>query len=314
MKLSTIQKAFVALAIANVIWGAAAPIFKLSLQNIPPYTLAFWRFFLGALLLLLLLGRKAQLRLTSRQDLISLIGYAFCGITLNIIFFFLGLKLTYAINAPVIASAQPILTLFLALSFLREKFVWRKFWGMILGTAGILMIILEPLLEAGVDGSIVGNIFLLVATLGAVGQTIIGKNLMHRHDPLALTFWAFIIGSASFLPLALWEYSALPNLYAALDWRGYLGIVYGAVFSSAAGYGLFGWGLSKISATDASMFTYLDPIVGTVIAYFLLHEPITLLFLVGSTLIFAGIFWAEGRLHYHPVSRILHRHDAENLL
>ena len=34
-----------ALIITNVIWGAASPIFKLALTNIPPFTLAFIRFF-----------------------------------------------------------------------------------------------------------------------------------------------------------------------------------------------------------------------------------------------------------------------------
>lgn len=36
---------FVALVIANIIWGGASPIFKYALQNIPPFTLAFIRFF-----------------------------------------------------------------------------------------------------------------------------------------------------------------------------------------------------------------------------------------------------------------------------
>jgi len=34
-----------AIIIAEVIWGAAPPIFKYSLQEVPPFTLAFIRFF-----------------------------------------------------------------------------------------------------------------------------------------------------------------------------------------------------------------------------------------------------------------------------
>ena len=303
--MTTVQKAFLALIIANIIWGAAAAIFKLSLQNIPPFTLAFWRFFLGALIILVIIGKKVSLPLTSRRDGILLFLYGFLGITINIIFFFWGLRLTYAINSPVISSAQPILTLFFALLFLHEAFKLRKFLGMVLGTLGILVIVIEPLLLRGVDGSIIGNIYLVIATIAAVGQTIVGKKILNKYNPWAFTFWAFLVGAASFLPLALYEYAKIPHLYAALDWRGYLGIGFGAIFSSTLGYGLYAWGLSKITATDTAMFAYVDPIVGTVAGALILHEPITLPFVGGAFLIFGGIFLAEGRIHYHPIRKLI---------
>lgn len=303
--LTTVQKAFLALIVANTIWGAAAAIFKLSLENIPPFTLAFWRFFLGALMILIVMGKKISLPLASRRDGILLFLYGFLGITVNIIFFFWGLKLTYSINSPVIASGAPILTLCFALLFLHEKFKLKKFLGMILGTLGIIIIVIEPLLLRGVDGSIIGNIYLVIATVAAVGQTIVGKKIISTYNPWAFTFWAFLVGAASFLPLAFYEYVRIPNLYVLLDWRGYLGIAYGAIFSSTIAYGLFAWGLSKISATDSAMFTYIDPVVGTVAGTLLLHEPITIPFLGGAILIFGGIFLAEGRIHYHPIAKLI---------
>jgi drug/metabolite transporter (DMT)-like permease len=303
--LSVVQKAFLALIIANIIWGAAAAIFKLSLQNIPPFTLAFWRFFLGAILIFIVMGKKVSLPLESRRDGVLLFLYGFFGITVNIIFFFLGLQRTFSINSPVISSAQPILTLFFALLFLHESFRLKKFVGMVFGTLGILVIIIEPLLTHGVDGSIIGNLFLVFATVAAVLQTIVGKKIINKYNPWAFTFWAFLVGAASFLPLALYEYAKIPHLYAMLDWRGYTGIAFGAIFSSTIGYGLFAWGLSKISATDSAMFAYVDPIVGTIAGALILREPITVPFLLGSLLIFGGIFLAEGRIHYHPIRKLI---------
>lgn len=303
--LNTVQKAFLAFIIANIIWGAAAPIFKLALQNIPVFSLAFWRFFLGALILLAMLRKKARMPLKSKTDTWLLVWYALLGITINILFFFWGLQLTYAINSPVISSSAPILTLLFALLFLREKFILKKFLGMVLGTIGIVTIVLEPILERGVDGSITGNIFLVIATVAAVGQTIAGKKIVDKYDPVALTFWSFIIGSASFLPLAVFDVVKNPHLYQMLDWRGVFGVAYGAIFSSTVGYTLFAWALAKVSATDSSLFTYIDPIAGTILAYFLLHEPITGPFILGSVLIFGGILVAEGRLHYHPIRKLI---------
>lgn len=303
-KLTTIQKAFLAIIIANVIWGSAAAIFKISLTNIPPFTLAFWRFFVGAILLLIILRKKASMPMSGRRDWVLLLGYALTGITLNIIFFFWGITLTYSINAPVIASGAPILTLILALFFLKERFHIGKLLGMLLGTTGILVIVLEPLLEKGLNGSVLGNIFLVIATIAAVFQTIIGKKALAKFTALPFTFWAFLVGSASFLPLAVYEYIGSPNLYYLLDWRGYMGLGFGAILSSAAAYSLYAWGLSKISATDTSVFTYLDPIVGTILGTVLLKEPITGLFLLGALFIFGGIFVAEGHLPHYPIHKL----------
>jgi len=304
MRLSTVHKAFLAVIIANIIWGSAASVFKVSLTNIPPMTLAFWRFFIAALILLAILGKRVSIPLKGVKDLGLLAGYALTGITVNIIFFFWGLELTHSINAPIIASGAPILTLILAMLFLKEPFRWRTLLGMLLGTIGILVIILQPILEKGVDGSIIGNLFLVIAVGAAVVQTIIGKRALTKFAAIPFTFWAFFVGAASFLPLAVYEYMQSPMIYAHLDWRGYMGLGFGAVLSSAAAYSLYAWGLSKISATDTSLFTYLDPIVGTVLGAVFLHEPVTELFIMGAALIFFGIAVAEGRMH-HPMVKIL---------
>ncbi len=300
MKFTRVQKAFIAIIVANIIWGAAAPIFKVSLTNIPPFTLAFWRFFIGAIVLLAFLGKKAALPKLSHKDWLYLLGYSISGITVNIMFFFWGLQRTYSINAPVIASAGPILTYILAMFYLNEKFNWKRLWGMLIGFIGIIVIVLEPLLKTGLHASIIGNTFLVIATLGAVVQSIIGKEVFPRLEPFAFTFWSFIIGAASFLPVAFWEYTKNTHLYAAIDIRGYMGIAFGALLSSAAGYSLYAWGLSVISASDAALFTYIDPVVGSSLSFFVLHEPITSYFVLGTLLIFGGIFVTEGRINYHP--------------
>lgn len=313
MKVSAVQKAVLAIIIANCIWGGASPIFKLSLQNIPPFTLAFWRFFLGALILSPFLHKKIAYPIRGSKDSWLHIANTLSGITFNILFFFLGLRLTQAINAPVIASAAPIMTLIFAGLILREKFSLRKASGMLLGTLGILFIVLEPFLTHGEGGSVVGNVFLILATVGYVVSVITGKELYKRYDPVILNWWGFVIGATSFLPLAVYEFLKNPGLYGALDIRGYTGIVYGAVFSTAIAYTFFAWGLSKISATDTVMFTYIDPVAGAVLSVLLLHEGITPAFILGAMLIFGGIFLAEGKIHFHPFHKLIRRPDNDTV-
>ncbi|MCJ7826142.1 DMT family transporter [Patescibacteria group bacterium] len=304
--MSSVQKGILALIIANVIWGFASPIFKWSLTNIPPFTLAFWRFFLASIFLGIFLASTKQLEIPTlnKKHWFKLIWYALTGITGNIIFFFLGLQRTLAINAPVIASAQPLLIFLVAPFLLNEIVTKRKLVGMIVGTIGIAVIVLEPMYYVGIDGDLIGNLFLVLATIFAVLATLTGRKLFHDQNPLVLMFWAFLIGAITFLPLATYEFGSTPALYQQLDIKGLVGIVFGSIFSSAIAYSLFAYGLSKISASESSIFTYIDPVAGTILAYFMLHEPITIPFVIGAIFIFGGIFVAEGRIHYHPFHKL----------
>lgn len=306
------KKAFLALIIANIIWGAASPIFKWALQNIPPFSLAFLRFYYAGLILALILlvyrlidKRSESLRLQIhrmvKSDGKNLLLLSLCGITFNITFFFLGLKISSAIDAPIIASAGPVFTFFLALIFLKEKFRLKKLLGMLLALFGVILIVIQPILEKSSDASVLGNLFFILATFGAVAQAIFGKKIYSNHNFILVTFLSFIIGTLTFIPMALYEYLKYPEWIAILDYRGLTGIIFGAVLSSTVAYTLFGYGLSKIQASEVAIFSYIDPIVAVLIAIPLLGEKITLAYILGSTLVLSGIYFAEKRIHYHPI-------------
>src|SRR3989344_9043080 len=105
LRLSKHHLAIFALIIANIIWGAASPIFKWSLQDIQPFTLAFLRFFIGALLLLPFTLHNLHIQ---KRDWVKLSLLSLSGITINISFFFIAIQMTSSINAPIIASAAPV--------------------------------------------------------------------------------------------------------------------------------------------------------------------------------------------------------------
>lgn len=293
------NQAILALIIANIIWGAASPIFKLALQNITPFTLAFLRFFGASLLLLPFAYRNLFIK---RQDIKNLILLSIFGITVNITFFFFGLKLAPSINAPIIGSTGPIFGFIASILFLREKPKLKTLFGIIISLTGILTIILQPILTEGINGQILGNLFFIIAMLGAVGHSIFSKKIMEKYSALTITFWSFVIGSLTFFPLFVME-TIQTNPLATLDMRGYSGLMFGIFLSSALGYFLFEWGLKQISSQEVGIFTYIDPLAATIIAIPLLGEYITPIFIIGSLFVFTGIFISEGRLHWHPIHK-----------
>lgn len=298
MSLSHTKRVALALIIANIIWGAAPPIFKWSLQSIPLYTLGFIRFIIPALILFAITDKR-DLRV-QRNDWSKMfyMGYTIIGI--NVLFLFLGVQRTLSVNATVIGSAGPIFLMLGSLFFLREKIRHRIFIGNLIGFVGVFLIIFQPLLHDQKPDFFLGNIFLLISTLGTVWGTLLGKEIIKRYKPVTLAFWAFVAGAYAFLPFFILEVLRIGFL-PHLTIQGLIGILFGTFLSSLTAYWLFFWSLKYFPASQTAVFTYIDPIATIAVALPLLHETLSPPFFIGGFLVFFGIYIAERRIHYHPL-------------
>lgn len=297
--LSTTHTAVLALIIANIIWGATPPIFKWALEDITPFTLAFLRFSIATLILIPFV-RHHNLKI-DRQDWPKLFTLAFGGIFLHISFFFLGLELSSSINAPIIASAAPVFLMLAGIIILKERPGVKRIGGGFMSLVGVSIIVLLPVLNnsQGVGGSILGNFFFIMATLGAVLHVVLLKGLSEKYDPMPLIFWSFAIASVMFFPI--FTSQVLSGSLANVGLQGFIGVAFGAVLASATAYYLFYWAIKYLLASEVGLFTYLDPVVAIIIAGPLLGEHPTSTYVIGSILVFLGIYIAEGRIHYHPI-------------
>jgi len=288
---------YLALLTSSIIWGAASPIFKWSLENIPPFTLAYLRFSIASLLIFPFAYKKLLIK---KEDILTLLLIALTGVTINISFFFWGLKYTTAINSVIIASSAPIITIILSIIFLKEKPKKNIWLGTFLSLLGILIIFLEPILIGKKGGTILGDTLMLIATISAVIQTIATKKIIKKYPAETITFWTFFVGTFTFLPLLLYEFSSTPWL-SSLSTKGIVGIIFGAFFSSAIAYLAYNWAIQKMEVSHMAVFTYLNPIVGIAIAVPLLGEKISIEFILGALLVLSGIILTE--MHPH---RFLH--------
>ena len=267
MKLSKTQTAIIAIIIANTIWGAASPVYKWSFENIHPFTLAFLRFLFSALILFPFV--KGSLKIKHKDILIVLLIGA--SLTLHIGILFIALTLTTSINSPIIGSSTPIFILIFGILFLREIPTAKKMVGGLIGFLGVLLIILQPTIEKGLDGSIVGNALLVAATLLSVINILLIKSISKRYKPLTLVFWSFALATLFFIPFFTQEvqtYGFLTNL----NMQGIIGILYATLLSSVAAYGLYYYAIKYMQVFDVGVFSYVDPIVGIIVAVSLLSE------------------------------------------
>lgn len=288
--------AILALISANIIWGASFPIYKLSLAEVPPFTFVFLRFFLAAIIIFPFVYKDLKVE---RNDLGNLIFRSFIGITLSISFLVLGLKLSSSINAPIILSSQPIVIIVGAYFFLKEKLKAKVVIGTVVSLLGILIVVLLPLFQKGLDGSITGNLFFVLASICGAIDVLLLKKLLTKYKTLTITFWSFLIGAIPLLPLCFIELNQT-HWINNLGLFAIFGIIFTVVLATAIGHAIYNYGLKNIHASEVGIFTYVDPVATAIVAIPLLNEVITAPYLVGAMLVFWGIFIAEGRIHYHP--------------
>jgi drug/metabolite transporter (DMT)-like permease len=302
MKLTKHQLGILAIVANTIIWSASSPILKWSLTDIPPFTLAFFRFFIATLILLPFVMHKLKI---SIDDFYKLLVLSFVGIVTHIAFYFLGLSLAPSINVPIISSTTPVFLIIGALIFLHEKPKRKVMYGTFVSLVGFMIIIIRPLLEHAASGSIVGNIYYVLSTIMLVIYTIMLKRYNLKYSFTTIMFWLFLLGTLSFLPMFLLENNGA-NPLLQFDFKGTIGIMYGAVLSSVFGYFLYNYAVKYIKAQEIGIFTYLDPFITALVAIPLLGETITFSYLLGSVFVFLGIFIAEGKIYYHPLHKLKH--------
>jgi drug/metabolite transporter (DMT)-like permease len=138
---------------------------------------------------------------------------------------------------------------------------------MLAALAGVLVIILSPIFVDNkklIIGEIEGNLFFLLATFGAVLQTVISRPVMKKINPYQVSFISFIFGGLTFSPLMLKELERWSFSQLAVNggWALFLGFCFLRPWLTFC----FIMVLSKIQAQEAGLFTYIDPVVAILIA------------------------------------------------
>ncbi len=294
MKLSHRHLALLAFISVSIIWGAAAPISKWSMQEVPPFMFSFLRFTLASLLILPFIYKKVAIK---KEDIIKLLILGVFGITFGVGLLLAGIQLTSSINFPIMNAVSPIFLVLGSIWFLNEKVKKRFILGGLISLIGILLITIQPLLITGPDGSIPGNLLVLLGILSSVVYTILLKKYQLPYPALTIVFWVSLLGGLLLLPSALTE-AILLKPFTHFDGKALIGIGYGTFFSSAVAFFLFTYGLKYLPANETGIYIYPEAIATVAVAVPLLHEIIHPVYIVGTVIVFLGLIISEAPIHH----------------
>lgn len=279
------------LLLANVLWACSYVAAKYVLQDTSVNMMLALRMGIAALLLLpLLIAKRNEFHLT-RRDLPQLALLALVGFVLNKLFEYGGLALTTASDVALLISSESIYTVALSWLLLGERLKLRTALSLLLGFAGVYLIVergLLPNIPAGGGAlRILGDLLVVLALVFEAFYTVRGKAMLVKHSPLLVTA-AAIVGSVVFwAPAAGWE--LLSSGWHPLGVSAWLGLGWLALMSTVIGYLAWFQGLSKVKGSAAAATLFVQPLLGTVLAIVLLHDELTLMTIIGGILIIISV-------------------------
>lgn len=290
-------RAYIYLIIVSLLWGAATPIIKFTLGGITPLSFLVYRFFISAVLGIVILTFTGARIPKPKENLPLIIVYGFVTTTLALGLLFLGLNKTTVLDTVLITAVSPLVTAVAGTVFLKETITKQEKLGILIAFTGTVFTILEPVFRGTVDISALTGNFLVFGYLIANGfSSVISKKLVRRDvKPLDLSNLSFIVGFLTLLPLVPFEasFSKVLSNITTIGVPFHLGVLYMALFSGTIAYALWIKGQKSIEISEAGVFAYLIPVFSAPLAVFWLGEKITSFFVVGAVLITIGVLIAE---------------------
>jgi drug/metabolite transporter (DMT)-like permease len=282
---------YTALTASAFFWGAGFAVGRFALREVSPLELLAGQALGAALVEVAWIVARGQVRALRLPAAILLPAVALGLLGQNILngLTYLGLALTSATDAALIYGFSPIMIGVMAAMFLREPFSRRQRWGALVGFLGVAVVITQGNVESiRLRGTMLGNLLVLGGAVYWAAYAIVTRALARRIDPEVFTF--YILVPAIILPLG-WVLRTGQRLPWALhDTRTLLAVVLLGVGTGFLAMHFWNWGLSRIEASRAGVFSYLEPVFAGLIAIVFLGEHLTAPTAVGALLVFTGIF------------------------
>jgi len=284
-------RAEVVLILANIVYATSYVATRLTLEEVPPSTLALIRLVIGSIVLvpLAFAARRPGATAFARADRWRLFWMGALGFAGAFALSHWGLARSTATNGALLITVEPITLLLLAPLLLGERLTRRETAGAALALLGAALVVANGI--PGLSQTLVphwrGDLLLVLAGVAYASYSLIGRGILTRHSPLLVTAWSIGWGAVTMLPLAALEHAsgAVPRLTPA----SVAGTLYLAVVITALGYLAWNYALERVPASRAAIFLNLQPLVGAILGVGVLGEPLTPYTLAGGVLVLVGL-------------------------
>lgn len=224
-----------------------------------------------------------------RKDHVKIFAASFLGFFMTQITFLVAIPEVTPMHCSILSAMSPIYTMFIAAIVLKEPLTWKKGGGVLLSLFGIIFLILNNAGTGGVsESSLRGLLLMFLNSLSFSLYLGIFRPLIDKYSVVTFMKWIFLFSTLMSLPFTFREvlgfgWTRIPS--AQLWELGYL-----VVFATFVSYFLIPFGQKRIRPTLVSMYSYVQPIIATIISICIGMDQLTWQKVLAAFMVFAGVF------------------------
>ncbi len=277
----------IALFIANFIFGLNTPITRTIVPEvIDPFVMTFFRM-AGAAILFWIASIFTVKEKVPAKDIIKFFFASMFAIVINQTAFIYGLSKTSPIDASLVVTLLPLLTMILAAIIIKEPITIKKAIGVIVGASGALILITGQANQNTIS-SISGNIIVLCSVSSFALYLTLFKDLIARYSPFTAMKWMFLFAA---IITTMIGYKSIASInISAFDTSVVLRTLYVVVLSTFITYMLIPIGQKTLRPTTVSMYNYLQPIVASLATVIIGMDKFGIDKILSAVLVFAGVY------------------------
>ena len=294
--MTTKTKAHLALVATNIFFAINFTTVKYLISGgfIKPFGLNLIRVAVTAFLLWVLYFFNSNKTRIKKKDYKRFLLCALTGIAINQLAFIKGLSLTYSIHASLLLLITPILITFIAAWVLKERLTNNKLWGLTLGIAGAMVLILAKDRSGNPGNVLIGDLLIILNSVFYTFYFVLVKPLMLEYNPVAVLRNVFTVGLFMIFPFCWVEFTQIPwTSYSAMEYLNLSLIVVPGTFLAY----LFNiYGIKNLGASIAGNYIYTQPFFAAGLAIGFLGEDLSAYKILAGILIFSGVYIANKQL------------------
>lgn len=279
---------YLGVILCTFFWGTNFKVIQFTVQSMTPITATMERFVIAALSLTTISTLLRKLRWpVFRENFSVFIVLGLLGITVFSIAFAYGVQATTPVNAAIIMATTPLTTLLLAFFMENEAISLNRLIGIMLGLAGILVIITKGSMQALLALQIAkGDGIMFLASISWALYTVLSRRFLPNANPFEVATFSMLPGTAMLIAISMFLEHPWATLSAA-DASKHVAVFYAAFFGTTIAYLLWFNGVKYLGASRTSIFFNFVPIFALLTAIALGVIP-TIWQIIGIFIVLVG--------------------------
>lgn len=224
-----------------------------------------------------------------KRDLTRIFFASMLGLFLTQIVFLEAIPITTPMDASVISTLTPIMTMFVAALFLKEPITMRKVAGVMISFSGVVYLIVKSTHDEGsVDkSSPLGILFMVLNGLFFALYLGIFRPLTMKYSVVTFMKWMFLFSFLAGIPFTASELDLID--FSAFSSDVLLNLAYVVIFATFVSYLLIPIGQKRLRPTIVSMYSYVQPIVATTLSICIGMDRLSWQKVAAALLVFVGV-------------------------